>query len=131
MAQKHKMFYHLEYVFVIENFCSYNYLEIKKKNIYIWCKTNNRKYFLAHFKYFNQLHDNESYFPSKQIEHSFHRKTYINSSRFCPLVIEVNQSEILKNLHFYNSTWCNHLKLPFAKLYFNFRVGKPIIFIKI
>ena len=42
---------------------------------------------------------------SKQIEYSFHRKTFINFSRFGPLVIEVNQSEILEN---YNTLITQH-----------------------
>ena len=39
------------------------------------------------------------------MEHSFHSKTFINSSRFGPLVIEVNQSEILEN---YNTFITQH-----------------------
>lgn len=45
------------------------------------------------------------YFMSKQMEHPFHRKTFINFSRFVPLVIEVNQSEILEN---YNTFITQH-----------------------
>ena len=60
--KNYKMFYNLEYIFASEYFYSYNYLELKRKIIYIWCKTNNRKYFRAHFKYCNQIYDKESIF---------------------------------------------------------------------
>ena len=39
------------------------------------------------------------------MEHSIHRKTFIKFSRFGPLVIEVNQSEILEN---YNTFITQH-----------------------
>ena len=95
--KNYKMFYNLEYIFASEYFYSYNYLELKRKIIYIWCKTNNRNIFELILniatKYITKSPFSNRYFSSKdskQMEHSFHRKTFINSSRFGPLRIEVN-----------------------------------------
>ena len=66
------------------------------------------------------------------MEHSYHGKTFINFSRFGPLVIEVDHNEILENYNTFitqhDATIQNYL-LPSYILYSGW--GKSIIFIKI
>ena len=91
------MFYNLEYIFASEYFYSYNYLELKKKlyifgvrqtieNIFELILNIATKY-MTKSPFYNRYFSSKD---SKQMEHSFHRKTFINSSRFGPLRIEVN-----------------------------------------
>ena len=52
------------------------------------------------------------------MEHSFHRKAFINSSRFGPLRIEVNQSEILENYNTFITQHAQPSKITFYQVIF-------------
>ena len=52
------------------------------------------------------------------MEHSFHRKAFINSSRFSPLRIEVNQSEILENYNTFITQHAQPSKITFYQVIF-------------
>ena len=52
------------------------------------------------------------------MDHSFHRKTFINSSRFGPLRIEVNQSELLENYKTFITQQAQPSKITFCQVIF-------------